>query len=281
MDRQRLKEKILHGTPAFPLAVYQYRFHQNNSVRFHYHKEFELLLAVDSCVQVRIEEKVYCLNAGDGVFVNSDLLHMISSGDGNDYTYIAVVFDSSLLCGQQEVVYVKYISTLMRQKSSIQPLLSMQAGERIHEIADICKKGEFAYELQVKQMLFEIMYQLMCKVSFDLPNIANPKSQLLKMVFDYIEHNYMHPITLQDLAAVAHVSREYLCRIFREWVDNTPVGYLNRYRVERSAEFLTKTDRSVSEIAMSCGFSNCNYFDKLFRRLIGCTPGQYRKQQFH
>lgn len=96
---------------------------------------------------------------------------------------------------------------------------------------------------------------------------------VVKNAIDYIHNNYQNAITLQDMADHTHVSREHLCRVFKEVAESSPVVYLNRYRVLQSAYLLRDTCKSISEISSQCGFNNSSYFNKLFLRFLKCTPG--------
>ena len=91
-------------------------------------------------------------------------------------------------------------------------------------------------------------------------------------------HHSIHTITLETLAAIGGCSKCTLIRMFRRAFDNTPVGYLIAFRLERSREMVEKSTLPISEIALRNGFSDSNYFTKLFHRRYGKSPRDYRKQ---
>ena len=107
----------------------------------------------------------------------------------------------------------------------------------------------------------------------------NSKEKLVKNVIDYIHQHYEKQITLKELADYVHISKEYLCRIFAEVSDDSPIVYLNRYRVVQSADMLLNSHKTISEIASLCGFNSNSYFDKMFMRFVGLSPKEYRKQK--
>lgn len=80
------------------------------------------------------------------------------------------------------------------------------------------------------------------------------------------------------MAEYVHTSREYLCRIFNEITSVSPVVYLNHYRIQQSTFLLLDKSMSISDIAFSCGFHNSSYFNKLFKRYMGCTPTEFRER---
>ena len=92
-----------------------------------------------------------------------------------------------------------------------------------------------------------------------------------------ILEDFGKPLTLEQLAAEAALEPKYFCRVFRQITGRTPISYLNYYRVECAAELLCSTGRSVTEIALECGFQDAGYFSRVFRRLKGEQPHHYRQ----
>ena len=103
------------------------------------------------------------------------------------------------------------------------------------------------------------------------------KIDLIKSVLEYIELHYASPITLGDLANVAGMNPKYFCRFFRSITHQTPMGYVNLYRIEQAAQMLHGTRLPVTDICMECGFNDSSNFIKVFRKYKGMTPNQYRK----
>ncbi|UKS27981.1 helix-turn-helix transcriptional regulator [Paenibacillus sp. HWE-109] len=66
--------------------------------------------------------------------------------------------------------------------------------------------------------------------------------------------------------------------MFNKYVGQTPNTYLTRYRIQKSCEMLKETKRSISEIALACGFQSSSYFTSIFRKQLGLVPQDYRKQ---
>jgi len=80
------------------------------------------------------------------------------------------------------------------------------------------------------------------------------------------------------MADIAKVSPKYLCSMFKERTHKSPVDYLIYFRVEKAVHFLITTDKSVTEIALECGFDDLSYFIKTFKKLKGVSPGIFRKK---
>jgi AraC family L-rhamnose operon transcriptional activator RhaR/AraC family L-rhamnose operon regulatory protein RhaS len=95
----------------------------------------------------------------------------------------------------------------------------------------------------------------------------------------HLESNYPEPINLDQLAEIAHMSNRNFVRSFQAALGSSPIAYLIQLRVNRGTVLLRTTDLNVTEVAFQVGFSDSNYFARQFRKLLGLTPSQYRRQQ--
>ncbi len=111
-----------------------------------------------------------------------------------------------------------------------------------------------------------------------LKNTADAYSAHIKLIDDYVEHHFMHPIAMAELCGLTGLSAQHICRIFKRCHGMRPTEYIAKIRAEHAADLLANSSHPVSEIALWCGFENDNYFWKTFRKITGMTPGEYRKR---
>ena len=107
----------------------------------------------------------------------------------------------------------------------------------------------------------------------------NPDSQALLRIaaaITHLETHYAEPVHLDDLAAIAHMSKRSFLRTFQAATGQSPIAYLIQIRVDRAADRLRLTDDPVTDVAFAVGFQDSNYFARQFRRLMGATPRAYR-----
>lgn len=95
-------------------------------------------------------------------------------------------------------------------------------------------------------------------------------------MLSFIHENYMESILLRDIAAEANVSIGECCRCFSELVRESPNRYLLGYRISRAMEMLNRTELSVTEIALECGFHDTSHFIQYFKKKTNMTPGEFR-----
>jgi len=93
---------------------------------------------------------------------------------------------------------------------------------------------------------------------------------------EYIRAHYDHKLTLDDIAQHVYLSRSYLSSLFREETGQTLFSYINRVRVEKSKLFLMDSTVALAHAAAMCGFEDQSYFTKVFRKITGMSPKQYR-----
>jgi AraC family transcriptional regulator len=99
----------------------------------------------------------------------------------------------------------------------------------------------------------------------------------LRRVVTYIEANLDSSIKNADLAAVARLSLFYFNVAFRKSVGDSPHEYIIRRRMERAQGLMLSTDASLSDIAATCGLADQAHFTRLFRRVVGESPGAWRR----
>lgn len=93
---------------------------------------------------------------------------------------------------------------------------------------------------------------------------------------DAMDRRYAEPLDVSTLARIAYVSEAHFIRTFRATFGETPNRYLQRRRVERAMFLLRSTERSVTDICMSVGFSSLGTFSRVFRDVVGESPSVYR-----
>ena len=139
------------------------------------------------------------------------------------------------------------------------------------------RMAEEGYELEVKAGLLEILLLLYRQVPFERKRQENREViEKLRAVLQYIKENYQHPLSVAELAEVCHLSEYYFMRFFKQHMNMTCVEYVNQYRMEIAAGRLAGEEASITDIALDTGFNNLSYFNRIFKKKYGNSPGKYR-----
>ncbi len=124
-------------------------------------------------------------------------------------------------------------------------------------------------------MLFHRETAILQKKKIKNDTSSNQK-RLLVAAKNYIEKNYTKPIRLEEVAAALEVSPFYLSRIFSRESDFSLFRYLTEIRIHEAKKLLWEGRHIVGDIAIMVGFESSNYFSKVFKKYVGCSPTNYK-----
>lgn len=100
--------------------------------------------------------------------------------------------------------------------------------------------------------------------------------QIREDIEAYIRDNYSAELSMQSVAKAMNYSEAYFCKLFKQCFKVNFSAYLNEYRIRRARELLQTTRLSVREVSRECGYGDSNYFTRVFKRIVGVTPSEYR-----
>lgn len=112
---------------------------------------------------------------------------------------------------------------------------------------------------------------------FDDDALPPHTSALIKQSVAYLHQNYARPLTRQEIADELGMSEDYFSRTFSQELGISPWDYLNRYRVAQAKQQLVHSPDSVQRISRRVGFTDPAYFSRVFRRIVGESPSDFRK----
>ncbi|WP_163540058.1 AraC family transcriptional regulator [Gracilibacillus sp. YIM 98692] len=128
--------------------------------------------------------------------------------------------------------------------------------------------------------LKELFIHLARLDSYIPSNDVNYKFYQIDMeeIVSYIGEHYNEPLTISNIAQLAHVSERHFSRIFKKQMNQSFTQYLQTIRIEKSCELLVNTSLTVTEICDRVGYKNTDFFRSLFYKKLGLTPSAYRKR---
>ena len=109
----------------------------------------------------------------------------------------------------------------------------------------------------------------------------NTDRERMKYMLTFIHKNYSEDISLGDIAKEAFIGEREALRCFARTIGTSPIEYLQKYRIYTAAELLRKSELPVTEICLQAGFNSPSYFSKIFCRMLGMTPREYRKNKLN
>jgi two-component system response regulator YesN len=103
--------------------------------------------------------------------------------------------------------------------------------------------------------------------------------KVIDQALEYIHAHITESLTLQQVARYVHVSKNYFCHLFKKHTGMNFIDYVIEIRMNLAKRYLRNHDLKIYEVAELCGFGDVKYFSKLFKRVTGCTPLEYRERQ--
>lgn len=119
---------------------------------------------------------------------------------------------------------------------------------------------------------------LICAEANESENADSALSDKLKNILHYLDEHYTENISLDSLAEQFYISKYYLSREFKKEFGTTIIQYILAKKITNAKELLRYSNSSIEEIAGICGIDDASYFNKVFRKMEGCTASEYRKR---
>ena len=278
------KQEISRTIPGFPVSCYHSRFTAAtyDYIDWHWHVEFQLCLTTYGTVIWNTESHKALIPAGEGIFINSQQVHM-AEPLGKEAAFFCVDIPPDFLCPEKEnPLYQKNILPVLEASYLDHKIINRQTSQGMEiltllsQMADTFEQKSDGYEFDLISNVFHLWKNLRMYLDADITNISTTGSGRFKKLLMYLQENHDAELCLDDIAAHIGLSRSECCRYFKRKSGQTISDYLRQYRIHRSLELLAESDASISQIAQRCGFSNQSYYTKEFRRVTGTTPKQYR-----
>ncbi len=289
-----LREHISYSSHSMPLSICIDEFDDyfRREWSCHWHDEFEFGVVLNGAVEYTIYDgqkrsATEKLHPGDGIFIRAGCLHSVKgiqagtvvAGFVFPITFFEMKPFENIYRQNIHPIIESGVTNLVLRAADLnnQPLLSS-----MEELCAITEQ-ETGYELHSIEMVCKIWRLLTVRILQDKKDVrafsAHGAQELrLKEMVSFIHAHFSERICIDDLARAAGISRTECFRCFRSILRKSPAEYLTEYRLSMATMLLANTDRTLSEIAYSCGFNSPSYFGKLFREQCGISPKKYRDQ---
>ena len=239
----------------------------------HYHNYYEIYFLMNGKCNLLIKDRSYDLILNDLVLIPRSAIHKMTYLDSiRKRAALTFTKDYIAPCFGDELEEVWRINVFRAKDAGV-----------IKEIFDKIAREAFNENDISKELLRCYLTELLAYVArhkkylvMDDQSQSNP----MKHVMDYILENYASNITLDELAALSGYSKNYFSKIFKDVVGVGYKEYTVLVRLKAAERLLRATNKSVREIATSCGFNDSNYFSTVFQNKYGVPPTQYKKDQF-
>ena len=249
----------------------------------HFHSQYEIYYLLSGDRNYFIHDRVYKVQKGDLILVNSNVLHKTIDDLSSSHERILIEFDLSFFEGflvnytnlQLLNAFNKYGNILRLEESKKKQLETC-----FFKIIQESKENNLVNNITLKVYFLELLIIIN---KFDTKNNItqfNHPSKLHKKMFEiitYINLNYMYDIDLTFVAERFLISTAHLSRSFKKVTSFTFVEYLNSLRIKEAQKLLAETTLSISKIGENVGYQNSTHFGRVFKSITGNSPREYKK----
>ena len=282
------KETQPHGDELFPLSIHYFETDPKSAVRVycHWHEEVELFCAVKGEAVFHIDTETYLLKEGETAFVNANCLHEVEGIDGQEFTFLAIVFQPRFLSGMSlDRIQQNYIEPVLSselcfpRKTKQGTHLAEKTAQAMLNMIELQKRQEPGWELLLKAELLKVWQGYYCAAKKNVGKTDASTSyrvSRMKEILTYMNGHFCEDLEIAELAKQFHMSESAFCRFFKSIMHISAVTYLNNLRIAKSCRLLVASEEAISKIAGDCGFRNISYFNRVFQDRMHQTPGQFR-----
>lgn len=256
--------------PDYPFVFHNHHYHIPGASKNNWHEDVELLCIRQGSFTIIINGKTFCAGPGDVIAVDKYAMHYFRAMT-EAYCYCLII-DYNFCVENHFYVDNIHFSPIIRDEE----LFNL-----INRFASVYENQEGPHRLLELRMLLLSIASHLCQKHCTIAEAPHKEVRLFnitKQVVEFIHAECHKQLTLDTLAKVAGINKDYLSRSFHKVTGYTVTAYINLARCEKAKNLLKKTRKTIEAVAHECGFENVSYFSRTFLSITGVRPGEYRKK---
>ena len=279
-----------------PFQYYMKSFDDSLDMWMHRHEYFEIMYVNSGNIVIKVspdenlkDAEVYNLTQGQFIFLKPNLYHqMIINKNETAFVYnvefLPVDNNNEIIKNAQSIITVDFeklffdtkLNNFMKSEAGfIITTDTAQVGTTIKELIFAANQKKNTKEDYLSIILREM--NLLIEISNCIVNKKLGEISYIRKANSYIMDNYNKKITIDEIAEYVNISKSYLEHQYKKQMGQTILGFINVLRVQKASKLLLKTSMKISEIATQVGYQDKNQLNYEFKKIIGMTPREYRK----
>jgi AraC-like DNA-binding protein len=267
-----------------PLRIYRH-VHKSFSFHAHWHSDIELVLVREGTLRFGVNHDIRTLHQGELAICCSGDIHFYDSA-GATASFDILLFQPSLIgCQGNWPDGIRFdhsfISRAVLEENGIPGAVMERIQDIIQSLYEEMRACEPSYELFATSLVMELCGLLQRKLPSSPIDPKKENKRLASLsttreIINYLETNYMKPLTLAETASHFNISTFHFCRLFQSLAGTHFKEYLNAVRIDAAEEQIRSGALPITTIALECGFNNIRTFNRVFKAIKGCTPSSLR-----
>lgn len=262
------------------------RNYGREKVHLHFHNMLEIGLSRRGYGLMEFGETALPYEPDMITVIPKNYPHTTTSEEGEKSFWEYLFIDPEIVLRQMypnNEYYQKKILKLVNQKCIFGRMdyYPQLAGVTHVIVEEMRKKNDF-YRDTVKSLVQALILEIARlnkgeAVEVEVELREHPAIAQITPALDYVSDNYKDAIRIEVLASLCNMSETHFRRLFEEYINMTPVDYINMIRVQMACEIMKKTSCTMDEVAMRSGFAAACTFNRNFKKIVGITPYQWKK----
>lgn len=228
--------------------------------------------------ELAYEGKQYELKAGDVVFIDCRKTYSHRTGrhqeDGKGSRLWSLRW-CHFYGPSMSAIYAKYC-----ERGGLPVIHGADAAQYAAVLTDIyalASSSDYIRDMRINGKLNDLLTLLMESSWHRERHSSAPKKMKISRVKSFLDEHYSEKLSLDSVAGSFYVDKSYLARLFKAQYGVTLVSYLQQVRITHAKRMLRFSDKSVEEIGLECGIGDLNYFSRVFKKLEGVSPSEFRR----
>ena len=253
----------------------------NYKLPHHYENTYQSVFLLAGKILYQVGEKEYQVSKGGMIVLNTLEEHTLKV---LEYPYERYVIQIRPDFFQHEVKYPEVIAVFIKRPADFSHLLTVTepVWNYLHDVIREMEKEylnrkkywEMYVGADLRRMFITIFRE--CADVLSMMKIGNGVTVAYN-VMNYLNHHFAEDISVNSIAAALFLNRDYISHVFKDETGYSVMAYVISLRINRAKLLLAETDRSITDIAMECGYTDFTYFSKQFKKHTNMSPSKFRK----
>ena len=251
--------------------------------KWHFHPEYEIVFVTNGRGKRHIAQSISYYEDGDLIFLGPNLPHygFCDLQEGFHEEVVVQLKEDFLGHGffdRPEMAAIKLLFERAKTGLSFNGPIKQLVGDQLIHLLQADNFKRLLGLLEVLQLMAQSQEFVNLNANGFSFEVAPQDQHRMSQIYSYVQANFQHPISLEEIADQVSMTVPSFCRYFKQLTAQTFTQFVNEFRVHEACRLLQESEMSISTVCHDSGFNNISHFNKQFRHITGYSPSAYRKR---
>ncbi|WP_075172856.1 AraC family transcriptional regulator [Neptunomonas phycophila] len=256
----------------YPLGLGYYKQALNHTMSRNKHDDYLMIYCLDGEGKLTINNQIHTVKAGDIICLPKGVAHAYKASETTPWTIYWVHFS-----GDKSEDFIDYLA--INSNNYVFPL-------GIHsrltsDFESLLECRQYSYNINAFVHTASLLRQILTHIA-QLQPLAKQQAAHnfdLERVHSLMQARVHEQLELEALAETVSLSKFHFIKKYKELTGTTPINHFIHLKVERACHLLDVTTKSINEISFAVGYEDAYYFSRIFKKIMGISPSQYRRMR--